>query len=88
LLNLFARHSRRIFKGGVFLHLHYPKSSKPNSIPDQSAIFNMTISNMVVKAGKINCAGIAQQSCLAKPITMGFDKITPPTRIRAHDAIC
>jgi len=48
----------------------------------------MTISNMVVKAGKINCAGIAQQSCLAKPITMGFDKIKPPTRIRAHDAIC
>tara|TARA_B100001059_G_scaffold173946_1_gene174186 strand:+ start:319 stop:495 length:177 start_codon:yes stop_codon:yes gene_type:complete len=52
------------------------------------AKLNITVSNMVVKAGKINCAGIVQQSCLAKPITMGFDEIKPPTRMKAHDAIC
>ncbi|MDA1150959.1 MAG: hypothetical protein O2883_09245, partial [Proteobacteria bacterium] len=82
-----------VFKGGVFLHLHYPKLSKPNGIPSQSAvsnaaITNMIMTNMVVTAGKINCVGTAQQSCLAKPITMGFDKIKPPTRTKAHDTIC
>jgi hypothetical protein len=68
--------------------MHYPKSSKPNGIPDQSATSNMASSNMVVKAGKINCAGMAQQSCLAKPTTIGFDKTKPPARMKVHDAIC